>query len=119
MNNSAHIHIGTVDKDKAFDRFVDAWHRAEKVEIQAPEVHLKFEDLATLLSPPRRFEILKHLRRNDAMSIRALSKALDRGTKDVHSDVRALEEAGLVERTEACQVQIPWGVIDARLSLLA
>lgn len=121
MTKKTHIHVGTEAEDRAFDRFVNAWHRAEKGEIEEVEVHLNFEDLATLLSllTPRRFEILKHLRRDGAMSIRALSKALDRDYKNVHSDVRALEEAGLVERTEDGQVQAPWDVIDAHFSLVA
>lgn len=116
-----HIHIGIESHDKAYDRFIDAWHRAEKGKIREPEVHLNFEDLASLLSllTPRRFEILKHLRQHGAMSVRALSKALERDYKNVHSDVRALEDAGLVERTDDGEIQAPWDVIDAHFNLVA
>lgn len=121
MSKKTHINVGTEAEDKAYDRFVDAWHRAEKDEIQEAEVHLNFEDLTTLLSllTPRRLGILKHLRREGSMSIRALSKELDRDYKNVHSDVRALEEAELLERTKDGHVQAPWDVIDAHFSLVA
>lgn len=116
-----HIHIGTEAQDKGFDRFIDAWHRADQGKIRQPEVHLNFEDLASLLSllTPRRFEILKYLRRQGAMSVRSLSKALERDYKNVHSDVRALEDAGLIERNEEGEIQAPWDVIDAHFSLVA
>jgi predicted transcriptional regulator len=55
------IHIGTEAPDRGFERFVDAWQRAEQGELTEMEVHLNFEDLSMLLAviTPRRLEILK------------------------------------------------------------
>jgi len=34
------------DADSGFERFVEAWHKAEAGEIEQAEIHLNFEDLA-------------------------------------------------------------------------
>jgi len=68
---------------------------------------------------PRRLEVLKALRQQGPMSVRALAKTLARDYKNVHADTRALEAVGLLERTESGALQAPWDVIDAHLSLVA
>jgi len=116
-----HIHIGTEDPDRGFQRFTDAWEHAEQGLITETEVHLNFEDLSMLLSilTPRRLELLKALRQQGPMSVRALSRHLERDYKNVHVDARALENAGLLERTEAGTLQAPWDMIDAHVQLVA
>jgi predicted transcriptional regulator len=116
-----HIHIGTEAPDRGFDRFVDAWQRAERSEQSETEVHLNFADLSMLLAvmTPRRLDVLKTLRQQGPMSVRALATMLSRDYKNVHADTRALEEVGLLERTEFGVLQAPWDGIDAHLSLVA
>jgi len=115
------MHIGTESPDKGFDRFEDAWQRAERGEKVDTEVHLNYEDLSMLLAviTPRRLEVLRALRQQGPMSVRALATTLARDYKNVHTDTRALEEAGLLDRTESGALQAPWDVIDAHLSLVA
>ena len=115
------IHIGTEAPDRGFGRFVNAWHRAEQGELTETEVHLNFQDLSMLLAilTPRRLEILKTLRRQGPLSVRALAKTLERDYKNVHVDTRALEQANLLERTDSGTLQAPWDIIDAHLSLVA
>ena len=115
------IHLGTETPDRGFERFVDAWQRAEQGELEEKEVHLNFEDLCLLLAilTPRRLEILKTLRQQGPLSVRALATALARNYKNVHVDTKALEEAGLLERTESGTLRAPWDIIDAHLSLVA
>ncbi len=114
------IHIDTETPDRGFERFVDAWQRAEQGELTDAEVHLNFEDLSMLLAllTPRRLELLKTLCQKGPLSVRALAKALERDYKNVHVDTRALEEAGLLERTDSGTLQAPWDIIDAHLSLV-
>ena len=85
------------------------------------EVHLNYEDLSMLLSilTPRRLDVLKTLRSEGPLSVRALSVRLERNYKNVHGDTRALEDAGLVNRTKDGKLTVPWDVIDAHLSLVA
>ena len=104
-----------------YERFVDAWQQAEQGELTEAEVHLNFEDLSMLLALliPRRLEVLKTLRQEGPLSVRALATTLERNYKNVHVDTRALEETGLLERTESGTLQAPWDIIDAHLSLVA
>lgn len=119
--NKQHIHVGIEDTDRGFERLVETWERAEHGHIKETEVHLNFEDLSMLLSilTPRRLEVLKTLRQQSLPSVRALSKNLKRGYKNVHADVRALENVGLLERTNEGVLRVHWDVIDAHLKLVA
>ena len=114
------VHLGVESADKGFDRFIDAWEKAEQGTAKA-QVHINFEDFSQLMAvvSPKRLEILKTLRQQGNMSIRALSKVLDRDYKNVHTDAKALEVVGLIERTEDNLLSAPFDVIDAHLSLVA
>ena len=119
--NKQHIHVGIEDTERGFERFVETWERAEHGQIKETEIHLNFEDLSMLLSilTPHRLEVLRTLRKQGLSSVNALSKNLRRDYKNVHADVRALENAGLLVRTEEGALQVPWDVIDAHLRLVA
>ena len=116
-----HIHIGVEDAERGFDRFVEAWHKAEAGDTEQSEIHLNFEDLAMLASvlTPKRLELLKTLRQQGPLSVRALAKQLERDYKNVHVDVAALEQAELIQRTEDGFLVAPWDVIDAHVRLVA
>lgn len=116
-----HIHLGVENAEAGYERFIKAWERAEAGKLSETEVHLNFEDLSMLLSvlTPRRLEILKTLRQQGSMSVRALSRHLERDYKNVHTDVSALEKTGLIIRTEEGTLQAPWDVIDAHVQLVA
>jgi predicted transcriptional regulator len=75
-----------------------------------------FEDLPTLISvmTPRRMELLRTLRQNGPLSIRALAKALGRDYENVHADVSSLESVGLVERTTDGALNAPWDEIEVK-----
>ncbi|MGQ9370423.1 HVO_A0114 family putative DNA-binding protein [Azospirillum sp. ST 5-10] len=77
-----------------------AWKAAEAGEAIEPTDRLYFEDWAALRAvlTPKRYDLLRHLRRTPAESIRALARDLGRDVKRVHEDVTALEELGLIER---------------------
>jgi predicted transcriptional regulator len=102
--------------------FIDTWKKAEKgVLPEKPIQRIYFQDLQTLLKvlTPRRLELLKKLYDQEPMSIRALAKKLQRDYKNVHQDVQALEQIGLVSRTPEHRLSVPWGRILAEISLAA
>jgi len=68
---------------------------------------------------PHRLELLKQLKLVGPSSVRALSIKLQRDYKNVHSDVKALEQSGLLERTSSGAIHAPWDVIDAHLNIAA
>lgn len=116
-----HIHIGVEDSNRGFERFVEAWHKAETEEFEQAEIHLNFEDLAMLTSvlTPKCLALLKSLRQHGPLSIRALSKQLERDYKNVHTDISVLEEVDLIQRSEEGLLFSPWDVIDAHIRLVA
>ncbi|MFV2057663.1 MAG: MarR family transcriptional regulator [Thiohalomonadales bacterium] len=116
-----HIHIGVEDADHGFDRFVEAWHKAEAGDTEQIEIHLNFEDFTMLTSilTPKRVELMKTLRQQGPLSVRALAKQLERDYKNVHTDATALETVELIQRTEEGLLITPWDVIDTHVRLVA
>lgn len=116
-----HIHIGVEDAERGFQRFVEAWRKAEAGGIEQAEVHLNFEDFSMLLSvlTPKRLALLRSLRQHGPLSVRALAKQLERDYKNVHSDAGALEDVSLIGRTKEGLLVAPWDVIDAHVRLVA
>ena len=98
MSKELQVHLGdTLDEIGA--RTISAWRRMERGE-EVNEKHISFEtwDIMVRVLSPKRLELLRHLHRNPAKSIRAL--ALGRNYRRVHEDVEALEAAGLLDRDE-------------------
>ena len=54
-------------------RFIDAWHRAEKGEA-VNETHITFHDLQSLLATltPKRLDLLRYVRHHDVRNVKAL-----------------------------------------------
>jgi predicted transcriptional regulator len=104
------IKIGVSDTITTAKDFIDAWKQAEGGKSVEPEYKLNFENLEILL---------KTLHKSGPMSIRALANKLTRDYKNVHTDVRLLENVGLIDRTEDNKVEVPWSIVQARLKLAA
>ncbi len=119
--STQHIHIGVEDSKRGLERFIAAWHDARSDATQEAEVHLNFEDFAMLASvlTPKRLELLKVVRQQGPLSIRALSKVLKRDYKNVHVDVSNLESVDLIQRDNDSLLIAPWDVIDAHVRLVA
>jgi len=115
------IHIGVEEADRGYERFVDAWNKAETGEIKSAEIHLNFEDFAMLVAvlTPKRLELMKFLRQHGPMSVRTLAKQLERDYKNIHTDASALEAVDLIQRSDEGLLVAPWDVIDAHVRLVA
>ena len=115
------ILIGVSNSTYTARDFIDAWKRAERGDKVEAEQRLNFESIETLLQTltPGRWALLKTLRINGPMSIRALAKILECDYKNVHKDVRRLESIGLIDRTQDSKVESPWDIIEAQLRLAA
>lgn len=73
-------------------------------------------ELSALLSP-KRMELLRFVVQNPGLSVRAISKALKRDYKNVHSDVSGLEDNHLIERDDEGKVSAPYDEIVIRAPL--
>ena len=111
------IHVGGTYEEDAAKRFVDAWHRAEKGEVFS-ERHLSFEswDALTRVLTSKRLELLRHVRRQPAISVRALAKALARDYSNVHADVQALKAAGLLDSADG-GVRADYETIETKIAI--
>jgi predicted transcriptional regulator len=90
---------GSIEDDGA--AFLDAWRRAERGEGINERV-LAFESwegLAKVMTGER-YRLLRHLHKHPEPSVSALARALGRQYRRVHADVAALEQAGLLDRSE-------------------
>ena len=115
------IKIGVGDAATTAKEFIDTWKLAESGEKVQEQNHLHFENLEVLLKTltPGRWALLKKLHANGSMSIRALAKDLGRDYKNVYTDVRRLENIGLIGRTKNDRIKVPWDIVEARLLLAA
>ncbi len=90
---------GSLQEDLA--AFRSAWERSECGEDVAPERVLAFESwegLAAVLTGER-YRLLRHLHAHPEPSVSALARGLGRHLRRVQADVRALESAGLIDRS--------------------
>ncbi|MGA3002055.1 MAG: hypothetical protein ABSE20_10035 [Acetobacteraceae bacterium] len=111
------ITVGGNVEAEASRRFVDAWHRAERSD-EFQERHLAFESWETLVRvlTGKRMELLRYVRHHDVTSIRSLAKALGRDYSNVHADVQALMEAGLLDTSNG-GVRADYDAIETRIAI--
>lgn len=99
------IHIG-IDLKAEAAAVKDAIRRHEAGQT-VQEHHISFESFEgmTRVLTAKRLDILRHLHRTPATSIRSLAAALGRDYRNVHMDVKALIEAGLIDDEEGLRVE--------------
>jgi len=95
------------DKDAAL-----AQSDTDTFEFESPKA------LFTLLTP-KRWELIERLQALGEVSLRALARALERDVKRVHEDAAVLLDCGLIARTPAGKIHVPYRKIHAEFDLLA
>jgi len=113
-----HVHVGE-PLARSLARVAQSMHALERGESPAPRFDLGFEDMAQLLAvfTPRRWQLLAALRESGATSILALARRLKRDYKNVHADVGALLEWGVIEKTPRGQIVAPFSEISMDVQL--
>ena len=114
-----HLHISTTTE--VGDRFVNAWKAAEGRKAGEAGDHVSFIGLKAFLSTltAKRWIVLTSLNKGGPMSIRALSKELDRDYKSVHGDVSKLMELGLIRKREDGRIEAPYDRIISDIRMAA
>lgn len=81
--------------------FLRAIKRAEAGDL-TPEYRLQFESWESLVQTltPKRLELIRYVRKHPVRKITELARGLKRDYRNVHDDVTALSEAGLLEKTD-------------------
>ena len=96
------ITVGMSERDiRAMARENDRRAQAGELTEDVPEIinFQSWEHLTSVLSP-KRLELLRYVHRNPTASINQLANALGRKYPNVHADVQALVDAGLLENGE-------------------
>ena len=105
---------GSLEEDAA--AFVEAWHRGVQGDV-AEENVLAFESWEALASvlTGERYRLLRHIHAHPEPTISALARALGRQYRRVHADVAALEQAGLLDRSNGVRASIDKITAEIRL----
>ena len=100
MSQFTKLRIGG-DPASDLQEFVSAWQRAETGDAREERI-LAFESWEALAAvmTGERLRMLRHLHAHPERSVNALALALKRQYRRVHDDVRILENAGLLDRSE-------------------
>jgi len=101
---------------EAGERFKRVWKTG-----QPTAAVFTFNSPAQLFSviSPKRWQLIERLQHIGPSTIRGLARSLERDVKRVHEDVTAMIEWGLIERTAAGLVHVPYSVIHAEFDLRA
>lgn len=96
-------------------RFKEVWEQAEQGEkiAGAPLEIVSFENAILLMKAlsPKRLELLQQLHATGKTSIRALAKKLTRDYSNVHEDMKALHQLGLILQDHQKKYYMPWDKI--------
>ena len=105
--------LGELERDwVAIDRGVPAPEPVHRVYFESAEVLSK-------VVTRQRHNLLKVLHANGPLTIRALATLLQRDYKNVHQDVKILEESGMIERDSKNHVLAPYEKLTIELPLTA
>jgi predicted transcriptional regulator len=105
--------------DEVFDAAIDFAQSYDLGKDLVQHSEVSFESLELLLATltPRRWVLLRELRKCGPTSIRSLSVRLRRDYKAVHTDVAALIDNRLIERSDDMLISVPWDRISGSFSL--
>lgn len=115
------LKVGVGSLAEALGRAEALFERAARGEKIRPERRITFASLPQLTAAltPARWRLLATLKQDGEMTVYGLAKHLGRNYKNVHTDVSELGRLGLIEKTPAGRVCVPWDVISAEMRLAA
>lgn len=93
--------------------------KAFEGELQGARISFSSPELLWQIFTKKRWELLKAMTGQGAMSIREAARRVGRDVKAVHSDVCALLDAGILERTEDGRIQFPYDAVHVDFTLTA
>ncbi len=102
------------------DRAVKVMEALEQGKTVEKQESIGFANVTSMLAlfTPKRWELIETLRNSEGMSINALANLLKRNYKNVHTDVSALIEWGIVHKNDKNRVYVPYSelIFDVKLT---
>ncbi len=104
------LHVNVESLASSLDRAAKVMEALEHGKKVKQQEGIGFTNVASMLSlfTPKRWELIEVLRSSDAMSVKALATILNRNYKNVHTDVAALIEWGVLKRNDKNWVYVPY-----------
>jgi predicted transcriptional regulator len=101
------VTLEVASRESANRRFLQAFEGEQHGDV------ISFESPALLFKvlSGKRWEVLNVMTGAGPMAIRELARRLDRDVKAVHGDVRALLNAGILQKTEDGKVSFPFDAL--------
>ena len=104
-------------RNEAGEDFIRAWDTGKsqknaRISFETPELLWK-------VLTARRWELLKSLCGAGPISIREAARRVGRDVKTVHSDVTALLDAGVIDRTASGTIEFPYEAVKVEFLLQA
>jgi len=106
------IEIEVMRSSDALNAAVDTWYKVKAGKKITPR--LSFGSIKDLFSAitEKRLELLRYVaERQGTLNTRQLAQALGRDYKNIHTDVSALEELGLIEKGDKGVLTVPYDEI--------
>lgn len=111
------LYVEVMSSRDALRQFSRAWKSTSQNKNAETTIGVESISALTALLSPKRLELLRHVAQHPGLSVRALSMALGRDYKNVHTDVTELESRHLIERDQAGRVRAPYDELVIRAPL--
>jgi predicted transcriptional regulator len=86
---------------------------------QSARISFATSELLWKVLTTKRRELLKAMAGQGPLTVRAVARRVGRDVKAVHGDIRALLDAGVLDRTEQGQVVFPFDAVRVQFTLRA
>lgn len=119
MSGKQILNMGISSPQESLAHFTKAWKAAAGGKKVKPFAGIGFESIAQFAAAltPQRWLLINALKGIGPSSIYALAKKLGRHYKNVHTDVTALVQLGIIEKDAEGKVFVPWDEIDVNMPL--
>ena len=119
MSNKQILNVAISSPAQSLAHFAKVWKAAAGGKKAKPYNGIGFESIAQFAAAltPQRWLLINALKSIGPSSIYALAKKLERHYKNVHTDVAALVQLGIVEKDAEGKVFVPWDEIDVNMPL--
>lgn len=119
MSNKQILNVGISSPGESLAHFAKVWKAAAGGKKVKPYNGIGFESIAQFAAAltPKRWLLINTLKGIGPSSIYALAKKLERHYKNVHTDVTALVQLGIIEKDAEGKVFVPWDEIDVNMPL--
>jgi predicted transcriptional regulator len=110
------VTIGVASKERASERLAAAFAGRPQ---RGPRLTFASHALMWRVLTPNRWAVLETMTGAGPLALREIARRVSRDVKGVHTDVHALLEAGVINRTESGAFEFPYDAVRVDFTLKA